>query len=69
MRMILMATVTCPTCGKAFDPAQSPAMPFCSQRCRSIDLNRWLTEEISMPYRETEEANGSDREEHREEDN
>ena len=23
-------------------------MPFCSERCRRIDLNRWLKEEISV---------------------
>ena len=27
-------------------------MPFCSARCRRVDLNRWLSEEISIPYRE-----------------
>jgi endogenous inhibitor of DNA gyrase (YacG/DUF329 family) len=27
-------------------------MPFCSERCRRIDLNRWLTEEISIPLDE-----------------
>ncbi len=30
-------------------------MPFCSDRCRRIDLNRWLSEEISLPYQETAE--------------
>ncbi len=44
-----MSLVRCPTCNKLFDPAQSRAMPFCSDRCRRIDLNRWLNEEISMP--------------------
>jgi uncharacterized protein len=24
-------------------------MPFCSERCRSIDLNRWLDESYSLP--------------------
>jgi endogenous inhibitor of DNA gyrase (YacG/DUF329 family) len=24
-------------------------MPFCSQRCRQIDLGRWLREENSIP--------------------
>lgn len=24
-------------------------MPFCSDRCRLIDLGRWLHEEYSMP--------------------
>lgn len=44
-----MATCTCPTCGQSFDPALTPAMPFCSARCRQIDLGRWLNEEISLP--------------------
>jgi endogenous inhibitor of DNA gyrase (YacG/DUF329 family) len=30
-------------------------MPFCSERCRRIDLNRWLNEEISLPFRELPE--------------
>ena len=24
-------------------------MPFCSERCRQIDLGRWLKEEYSVP--------------------
>jgi endogenous inhibitor of DNA gyrase (YacG/DUF329 family) len=38
-------------------------MPFCSQRCRRIDLNRWLNEEISIPLDDDEEGtppNGKD---------
>jgi hypothetical protein len=30
----------CPICGK---PAGQTTRPFCSSRCRDIDLNRWLT--------------------------
>jgi endogenous inhibitor of DNA gyrase (YacG/DUF329 family) len=30
----------CPICGKPSDPASSP---FCSRRCRQVDLNRWLS--------------------------
>ena len=44
-----MTTVRCPVCGKSFRPDQTPAMPFCSQRCRQIDLKRWLGEEYGMP--------------------
>jgi uncharacterized protein len=51
-----MALVFCPTCKKQFDSDASPSMPFCSPRCRQIDLNRWLSEEISMPYREADEG-------------
>jgi len=41
--------IRCPICEKQFDPATSPAMPFCSQRCRQIDLGRWLREIYSVP--------------------
>jgi uncharacterized protein len=30
----------CPICGK---PAQQGARPFCSDRCKQFDLNRWLS--------------------------
>lgn len=39
----------CPVCQREFDPATSPAMPFCSERCRTIDLGRWLGEAYGMP--------------------
>jgi endogenous inhibitor of DNA gyrase (YacG/DUF329 family) len=44
-----MPTLRCPICEKQFDPAASPAMPFCSDRCRQIDLGRWLREVYSVP--------------------
>jgi endogenous inhibitor of DNA gyrase (YacG/DUF329 family) len=44
-----MASIRCPICEKHFDPAQSAAMPFCSERCRQIDLGRWLREAYSVP--------------------
>lgn len=30
----------CPECGK---PSERAAYPFCSSRCKDIDLNRWLS--------------------------
>ena len=30
----------CPICGKPVDPNFKP---FCSERCRQVDLNRWLS--------------------------
>ena len=39
----------CPVCQTEFNLDQSPAKPFCSQRCRSIDLGRWLDERYSLP--------------------
>lgn len=39
----------CPTCGQGFDSEKTEAMPFCSHRCRLIDLGRWLDEEHTLP--------------------
>ena len=45
-----MAAARCPTCKKTFDPDKSPALPFCSHRCRLIDLGKWLDEKRGLPY-------------------
>lgn len=40
----------CPICEREFDPAaEGAAKPFCSERCRLVDLGRWLGESYSMP--------------------
>jgi len=44
-----MSQRRCPTCKKQFDPDASRTLPFCSQRCREIDLGRWLKEEMAVP--------------------
>ena len=46
----LANSMQCPICKREFDPTQTKAMPFCSSRCRSIDLGRWLDEEYSLPH-------------------
>lgn len=51
-----MGYLKCPICGKLFDPATTEAMPFCSKRCKLIDLSRWLDERYGLPLpQETEE--------------
>ena len=40
------AQPACPTCGK---PETEAARPFCSDRCRDVDLNRWLTGAYAIP--------------------
>jgi hypothetical protein len=52
-----MTQLTCPTCHQPFDTQQTTAMPFCSERCRLIDLHRWLTEQHSVAV-EREEGDG-----------
>lgn len=44
-----MTILRCPTCQKEFDMAASKTLPFCSDRCRRVDLGRWLTERYSFP--------------------
>jgi hypothetical protein len=51
-----MSSVRCPVCGKSFHPDHTPAMPFCSRRCRDIDLKRWLQEEYGLPQEGEPEA-------------
>ncbi|MFA5371984.1 MAG: DNA gyrase inhibitor YacG [Sideroxydans sp.] len=45
--------VTCPTCGKehVWD-SSNPARPFCSERCKMIDLGKWANEEYRVVQRE-----------------
>jgi uncharacterized protein len=50
-----MALVTCPICRRRFESQTTAAMPFCSERCRMIDLGKWLNEDYGIPI-ETEEA-------------
>ena len=43
----------CPICGK---PSTAEARPFCSPRCRQVDLNRWLTGAYAVPVVEEDGA-------------
>jgi hypothetical protein len=45
--------VKCPICGAEADFFAPPVGPFCSARCKQIDLGQWLGEEykISEPLR------------------
>ena len=54
-----MSTIRCPICEKQFDPATTSAMPFCSDRCRQIDLGRWLRESYSVPVERKDEEEGA----------
>ncbi|HQU14886.1 MAG: DNA gyrase inhibitor YacG [Chromatiales bacterium 21-64-14] len=43
-------TVQCPTCGRRVEwSARSPWRPFCSDRCRLIDLGAWLDGSRAIP--------------------
>lgn len=43
-------TVECPTCGAPVEwSAKSEFRPFCSHRCKLIDLGAWAAEEHAIP--------------------
>ena len=45
-----VTTVKCPTCEALVEwGPQSPSRPFCSERCKLIDLGAWAAEEHSIP--------------------
>lgn len=44
----------CPTCGAATS-AGSDAFPFCSARCRMVDLGRWLDGRYTVSREVSEE--------------
>jgi len=47
----------CPICGRPSEPAYRP---FCSARCKDVDLHRWLGGHYAIPV--VEEDGGKDEE-------
>lgn len=42
--------VNCPHCGgKTLFSPDNPWRPFCSERCRMVDLGEWFNEEKRIP--------------------
>ena len=37
-------TWNCPICKKPIDSEKDPQFPFCSERCRILDLGNWASE-------------------------
>jgi endogenous inhibitor of DNA gyrase (YacG/DUF329 family) len=47
--------VKCPRCGKETDTVDNPFRPFCSERCKMVDLGNWLSGSYRIPTKETPE--------------
>lgn len=51
----------CPQCGEAAAmSAQNPWRPFCSKRCKLVDLEGWFAERHVIPGPDDELPPGSD---------
>ncbi len=40
--------VSCPKCKKKFEYYDSKSRPFCTERCKMIDLGHWLDESYTI---------------------
>jgi len=56
-------TYECPICKKSVDSAKDAEFPFCSERCRLLDLGAWAAEKyvVSEPIFDEEEIPEADR--------
>ena len=44
------ASLKCPTCGRPIEWSEAyPHRPFCSDRCRLIDLGAWFSGQRAVP--------------------
>jgi endogenous inhibitor of DNA gyrase (YacG/DUF329 family) len=56
----------CPICSKEVEPA-GKYVPFCSERCRVIDLSNWATGKYRFPASsQPDEPDEEEKDEHRE---
>jgi uncharacterized protein len=51
--------VKCPRCGKPAEFEGNPYRPFCSERCKLIDLGQWISGEYRIPTVPDEEEDTS----------
>ncbi|HEY7427349.1 MAG TPA: DNA gyrase inhibitor YacG [Gemmataceae bacterium] len=58
-----MIKASCPICDRVMEGqtlAEWPCFPFCSKRCKTIDLGRWLGETYGIPAEEPEDSQSSE---------
>jgi len=55
-------TVPCPSCKKETTWENNPFKPFCSERCRLIDLGKWASGEYRIPGEKKDVPDGDDHE-------
>ena len=47
--------IKCPHCGKERDTEGNPFRPFCSERCKLLDLGNWMSGDYRIAEMEKEE--------------
>ena len=57
----MVAIVDCPTCGTKVEWTESNKFrPFCSERCKQIDLGCWASDSYRIPVQEEDNDPGVD---------
>ena len=57
----MVKKVKCPQCGKpTFFSPDNPNRPFCSERCKILDLGDWAQEKYRVPSEEGPRAADSE---------
>ncbi|WP_127718073.1 DNA gyrase inhibitor YacG [Halobacteriovorax sp. HLS] len=51
--MVKILKVNCPNCKKEFNYYHSDFRPFCSERCKMVDMGHWLNEGYTVPVRKS----------------
>lgn len=49
-------TFVCPRCGEPSTWEGNPYRPFCSERCKLIDLGAWANDEYKLPTQDAPQA-------------
>jgi len=49
----MIAKVKCPTCGTSIEwTPENRFRPFCSERCKNVDLGAWSSGQYALPGRD-----------------
>lgn len=56
----MSTTLKCPRCGKLTTWESNEFRPFCSERCKMIDLGAWASEEYKLPTQDAPAAESSE---------
>ena len=53
-------TFPCPRCGEMSQWEDNAFRPFCSERCKLIDLGAWANDEYRLPTHDAPQAENSE---------
>ena len=53
-------TFPCPSCGEMSQWEDNAFRPFCSERCKLIDLGAWANDEYRLPTQDAPQAENSE---------